>query len=420
MLSFQESKLEKYLAVSAAFAICVLRVSTALSEVATGIALLLGLVLWHKNKESVSVSEDIKGYMKAYGVFLLLLVPSVVFSDNAAASVKEFFRFWVWRFMIFAVVAAFIHRREYLVNMLTAFLAVMSLECLYSLFQVLKHVRPDGRGLGFTPGLSLAGTLCMLLPLVLVILMDSGFEKKLKKVAAFSVISTIIGLLCNKSRGSWLTVLIVVPVATFRYLKQSKKYLAVVLALFLGVAGFMASTPQYVQRVKSITNMTTDTSNAYRLFIWKSATQMVRDHPVTGIGAGRFAEIYKGKYNYAYRYEKFKDKGKFKYKKVRVHLTYQHAHNNFFHIAAESGIIGLVGILYFVGYYLYSSLCNYRKNKNPYDILVFTTCFGYICLFGLIDYSLGLSTGIRIMWFLLAVLLKMKETDNNKSLCSKL
>ena len=47
--------------------------------------------------------------------------------------------------------------------------------------------------------------------------------------------------------------------------------------------------------------------------------------------------------------------------------------------------------------------------------LFFTICFGYIFLYGLIDYTMGLSTGIRIMWFLLAVLLQLKET----SLCQE-
>lgn len=121
---------------------------------------------------------------------------------------------------------------------------------------------------------------------------------------------------------------------------------------------------------------------------------MIRDHPVAGVGFNRFRERYLAEYRYEQESQK---------------LT--HAHNNFLQASAENGIIGLAGLLYFVGYYLYRSLRNYRNRKNPYDILVFTVFFGYVCLFGLIDYSLGISSGIRIMWFLLAVLLKLKETE---------
>ena len=281
--------------------------------------------------------------------------------------------------------------------MLTAVLAVISVDCLFTFVQVMAHMRPDGRGGGFHRSVLVLGAiLCMVLPLAMVILMDPRFEKKLKKVSAFAAVSVLVGLLCNKSRGAWLTELIVVPVATFRYLKQNKKYLAVVLAVFLGVAGFMASSPQYVARVKSITNTTTDGSNADRIWAWKAAINMIRDYPVTGVGLERFPEYYK----------------KYRFKQERQNLP--HTHNNFVQITVENGIIGLAGLIYFIGFYLYTSFRNYRKNKNPYDILIFTICLGYFCIFGQIDYTLGMSNGMRMMWFLLAVLLKMKETEGQQ------
>lgn len=395
MFNIQECILEKYLAISVTFMVCVIHLSTAAGQFAAGFALLFGVLLWKKRKEDFFVSEEIKEYMKAYGVFILLLVPSIIFSDNPVASIKEYLRIWIWRYVVFVVIAVFITRRDYLVSMLAAFLAVSSVDCLFTLVEVIKHIRPDGRGWGFNgPVLTLAGIMCMLLPIILVILMDSSFEKRLKEVASFAVVSVLVGLLCNKSRGAWLTELIVVPVATFRYLKQNKRYLIVVIALFLGIVGFMASNPTYVHRVKSITNTTTDGSNTGRIWTWKSAKEMVRDHPGTGVGIGRFRVKYIEKY-----------------KSEQEKQNLPHAHNNFLQVSAESGFIGLAGFLYFAAYYLYRSIQSYSKNKNPYDILYFTTFFGYICLFGQIEYSLGDSTGTRIMWFLLAVLLNLKETE---------
>ena len=397
MPQIEERKLIKYLAVSTGFMACVLRISTAAGQCASGIALLLGFLLWRNNKGSFSLSEEIKGYMKAYGVFVLLAIPSIVFSDSPVTSLNSLLHNRIWWYVIFVVIAAFIHRREYLVNMLAAYLAVSSVEFLFTLVEMVTKMRPDGRGWGFSSHsmvLTLGGILCMLLPIVLVILMDPVFERRLRKTASLAVVSILVGLICNKSRGAWLTDLIVVPIATFRYLKQNKKYLAIVMAVFFGIAGFMAGSPQYVQRVKSITNTTTDRSNADRIWAWKSAGNMLRDYPITGVGLGRFRARYQTEYIYEQESQKL-----------------SHAHNNFLQVGAESGITGLAGLLYFVGYYLYRSLRNYCKNKNPYDILVFTTVFGFICLFGQIDYSLGSSTGMRIMWFLLAVLLQLKETS---------
>lgn len=398
MLHFEESRLIKYLAICIGFMVCAIRISTVAMDIAGGLAVLLGLVLWHSYKDTVSISDEIKGYLKAYGVFLLLLIPSIMFSDKPGMSINGFAHTWIWRYAVFVLIVLFIKRRDYLVNMLTAFLAVISVECLFTLVQVMNRMGAYARGAGFNRNvLTLGGIMCMVLPLVIVILMDSRFEKKLKKVSAFAAISVLVGLLCNKSRGAWLTELIVVPVATFRYVKQNKKYLALVLAVFIGIVGFMASNPHYVQRVKSITNTTTNRSNVGRVWVWRSAKKMIRDHPITGVGIDRFREKYQKEYRYKQETQKL-----------------QHAHNNYLQVIAESGIIGLAGFLYFIGYYLYSSLRNYRKHKNPYDILVFTIIFGYICLFGLIDYTLGISTGMRIMWFLLAVLLKMKETEEKQ------
>ena len=390
-----EKTLTKYLAVSVGLTVCMLLVSTAGMHVAGGIAALLGLVAWYKNKGSVVVSEEIKAYMKAYGVFLLFLLPSVVFSDSPVKSIKEFFNAWIWRYVIFVLIVAFINRKEYIVNMLTAFLTVCSVDCFFTLVEVATQMRADGRGRGFENNvLTLAGIMCMLLPIVLVILMDSRFGKKLKQAASFSVAGILVGLVCNKSRGAWLTELIVVPVATLRYLKQNKKYLLAVVAVFLGILGFMLSSPHYVQRIQSITNTTTDRSNADRILAWNSAKDMVRDHLVTGVGMGRFREHYQ------------------KYRHVDEKQNLGHMHNNFIHVTVENGIAGLAGFLYFLGFYLYTSFRNYRRNNNPYDILVFTTCLGFLCIFGQIDYTLGMTSGMRVMWFLLAVLLKLKETES--------
>ena len=394
-LSFPEDrKLIKYLAFFTGLMICVLRISTATFQLACGISTLLGLTLWYKNKGNIVFSEEIKDYMKAYGVFLLSLIPSVIFSGNPGASAKAFFNLWIWRFVVFVLIVAFIKRREYLVNMLAACLTVISVECMFTLVEVMQYARPGGRGAGFDRlVLPLAGIMCMVLPIAMVILMDSRFEKKLKRAATFSVTGTIVGLLCNKSRGAWITELIVVPVATFRYLKQNKKRLLVVLAVFAGLLGFMLTTPHYVKRIQSITNTTTNVSNRDRIRVWKSAERMIRRHPVTGFGIEQFRAHYQ----------------KYRYKRERQNLG--HAHNNFIHTTVESGVIGLAGLIWFVGFYLYKSLRNYRKDNNPYDILVFTTILGYLCIFGQIDYTLGISDGMRTMWFLLAVLLQLKDTE---------
>lgn len=372
--------------------IVVSRFYVLLGEYVNKFILLWAIYLWFACKKKVFVSPEVKGYIKAYIVFALLVIPSIFLSDNLQAGITDFFHMWIWPYMPFITIILFISRRDYLVNMLTILFLFNGVECLYALVQSMKY----SRGWGFTNSsvLAIADIMCMLLPIALVILMDKRFESILKKAAAFATGSILAGLLASKSRGAWLTELIVVPIAVFRYLKNSKKFLVtfcIVLVMFLG---YMLSNPVYVQRIYSITNTTTDHSNADRIWAWKSAVLMIKDYPVTGVGLGQFRDKYKN----------------YKYKEETQDLS--HTHNNFIHITTESGVVGLIGFLNFVGYYLYTSWKNYRKKVNPYDLLLFTTFLGHICIFGQIDFTLwhGAETP-PVFWFLMALLMKLKETD---------
>lgn len=397
MQALQEEKAIKYLAVTATFMVCVARLSMAVGQIANGVALLLGLYLWYKNKNAVSISEEATGYIKAYGVFVILTLPSVLFSEKPLAGLKDFFNLWFWHYIVFIVIIAFIKRRDYLVNMLTVFLLTTTIDCLLTVPQFLLHMSPDDRGWGFGGNpLYLAGIMCMMLPIALVIVMDTGFEKRLKKAASCAVTAIVVGLVFNKARSAWLTELLVIPPTIYKYIKQQKKYLVIFVLVLAGISAFMATNPVYVARVRSITDVTNHYSNVVRIMVWKSSVQMIQDHPVTGVGLGQFL----GNYS--------------KYQTPQTQTIAVHAHSNFLQVAAETGLVGMAGFVFFIGYYLVTSLKNYRKYRDPYDRLIFVVFFSNIVMMGLFDYTLMISSGKRTMWFLLAILLQMKATEKQQ------
>ena len=372
-------------------------------DIATGLKLnifllllCLFLSLFYK-KQIRPLAEEINGYIKAFFVYFLCIIPSILFSDKPFSSFLMFF-FSLFQYGCFIIIILFVRRKKYLVTMLAAYFLFCGLDCMWTMVQLISGHAWDNRGYGFGGRLLfIADVMCMLLPVTLTILMNSHFEKKLKKSAAFATLGIVIGLLCNKSRGAWLTELIVVPVAVFRYLKQSRKYLIVFSLVILGIVGYMASNPQYVQRIYSITNTTTDHSNADRIWTWKSAKQMIQDYPVTGIGFGLFDE----------KYEKI-----YKYEQETQNLP--HTHNNFIQVTVETGIIGLAGFLYFVGYFLHKSLKNYRMHGNPYDMMIFVVFLAHICIFGQIDYTVWNSGMQPFFLFLTALLLRLKEAETKQ------
>ena len=398
MFGLSQDRLTKILAVFVTCMICCTRIYIPAGWFASHLVALFGILLWITFRNSVSISNEIKGYIKAYGVLVFCTVPSIIFSANPSVAVNEFLNMWLWPYISFIVIVLFIRRRDYIVEMMTAYLLFSGVDGLYTSVQVIMNVTGDERGYGLGGWLlTIADIICMLLPIVLVILMDQRFEKKLRKSAAFALVGLLTGFICNKSRGAWLTALIVVPIAAFRYIKENKKFLVFFIAIVMGIFIYMVSNPKYVQRIQSITNITSDHSNADRIWTWKSAKLMIKDHPIVGVGLGQFYD------NYIHKY---------RYKQESQGLV--HAHNNFIHIAVENGIIGLAGLLYFVGFYLYTSLQNYHKERKPYDILIFTTFLSHVCLFGQIDYTMWSWAGMQpIFWFLLALLLVLKETDEH-------
>ena len=468
-----QEKLVKILAVLLTLTICTTRISMAVGQIFQGLALLTGIILFFRQGRRLTLDPESKRYYTVALAFFAGTLVSAIGAVNPGTVVKEFFNMWIWRSVIFVLIAAFIHRRDYLVNMLAAYLAVMGLEGLAAAGEAIVR---GGRGWGFGPAttnsLALCGMMCLILPTACIILYDSGFEKKLKRAAAFCTAGILGGQLGAQSRAAWLTALISMPIAFAPYARKSLKYLTVVLSIAALITGVFAVRPHNMKRLTSSSNMTTDWSNTHRLWLWESCINMFKDHPVNGIGLGNFQEFYK---NHGYWMHNGKgeltpaelrqqtnpapkkapakqapvkkavpqQKAPVKQASVKKAAPQQkapvkqapvkqnavkkaaatqqkpalqkrvfvagHAHNSYFQLLAETGVIGFAGLLFFVLYYLGSSLRNWFREKQPYDLMFFTSFLSFFVLFAQVEHIVDNSAAVRMMWFLLAILLQMKR-----------
>ena len=501
---FSEEKLLKVLAVFVTIAICVTRISMAAGQVFQGLALLTGIILFARKNGRVSLTPESKKYYLAALLFFAATMVSAIGAINPGTVVKECFNMWIWRSIPFVLVAAFIYRRDYLVNMLIALLCIHGIE---SFSAAAECIILGGRGWGFGPvgtnPLALAGMMCLMLPAACILVLDPRFEQKLKKAAGFCTAGIIGGLLGAQSRGSWLVTLISMPVSVFPYVRKSLKYLAIIISVVSLLAGFFFFKPKYIQKFTSVSNVTTNWSNTHRLWLWRSCVNMFKDHPANGIGLGNFGDFYAnhgywlhdGKME-PYEAEKIKKrqqklkrertlqkqrkveakkqaetkalnkqkaainvkkkvlqkhtkvetkkeeqktlrvqkavKNIEKTKQAAVRKTVQtkkvkntkplpqrpkeftaasHAHNSYYQLLAETGVIGFGGLLLFVLYYLGNSLRNWIREKNPYDLMFFASFLSFFVLFAQVEHIVDNSAAIRMMWFLLAVILQLKATD---------
>lgn len=425
MPTLTHEKLIKYLAITVTVVACAHRLSTVVANIANGLALLLTLYLWRQNKYSLNLSDEAKGYMKAYLVFMLLILPSVFIPDRPLEGLKEYFNFVGWRNgnILFVAIMAFIKRRDYLVNMLTALLLTTTVDCLLAAPQSLLNMGHGGRGWGLGGNsLYLSGILCMVLPVALVIVMEPAFEKRLKRAASCTLAAGIVGLIFNNSRSAWLTEVTVIPCTLFKYIRQQKKYLVIFALVVAGIAAFMAAKPVYMARIRTIPATYTNWSHDARGLMWKHAVSIIQDHPVAGVGLWRFTEVYleaRAKKIEAIKKQAEQEKAAAKkpnqpqkaQRKPKLDMPkLDHAHNNFLQIAAETGLTGLAGFLFFCGYVLLTSFNNYRKYHNPCDKLIFIVFVSNIVLMGMFDVTFYMSPGMSFMIFLIAALLQMKTT----------
>lgn len=91
-----------------------------------------------------------------------------------------------------------------------------------------------------------------------------------------------------------------------------------------------------------------------------------------------------------------------------------HAHNNFVHMAAETGILGLTGFVYMFGYILYISW--QRCRLFPANIWAAGCFFVTVGLLmqGLTEFNFGNSAVTRLYWFIVGLMLVSGSMYDNR------
>ena len=385
-------KYEVLMAVLIGIGICLTRLATAVSQIALAIATILAAYLWWKNGKRLNLNDTARQYIKVVCMWLIASFVSIIDVDNKAVVFYYFLGDWIWRFMVFVLVVAFIHRREYLLKILAAFFCIFSIDCLIACYQF--FILHWERGRGFHGDyLDLTAIICMVLAMSAIILLDSHFEKNIKKFALLGLVSSIAGLFGCFGRGAFLVSALVAPFYLYYYLRNSKKMAAIILIILCLLGGAVLSSPKYIERLSTTLNTTTNRSNVDRIWAWKASWDMFQDHYINGVGLNNWGWYYR---NEGYKYDEETQ-------------NLPHAHSNYMQPLAETGTIGFLGLLYFYGFSLIIPFKKWIKEHNPCDLIFFTTFLACMVLFGAFQPTYRLSSVIRTMWFVLALMIQLRH-----------
>lgn len=384
-------RLESWIAIMITLMACFTRLSMAAGQVFYVIAILLSIFYIWKHRHDLYVPAYVKKYSKMFALMLLLLLPSAVLTNNIAVGLPEFINVWLWRIPVFFVIALCIRDKKTLFTMLAVFFVDFGIDNLVAFYQHVSGMTDRGWGFGSSV-LTIAGLMVMLGPIFCVILLDSAFPNYVKASALWALGCVGFGMYGNQSRGSWLFNMIMVPIVSLPYILKRFGCVVAVLVVLGGVVWGFSTQPQYVARFESITNTTTDASNLGRFDVWISSINMFKDHPVTGVGIGQWRTIYEASYRLPTENQ---------------HLY--HAHNNFIQLLGEVGLLGLLGVLIFYGSIVVDNFVVWFKNRDPYSLCAMIAVICYVFVFGQVEYTLDNSSGIRIMYFMLATMLQLRD-----------
>lgn len=384
-------RLESWIAIMITLMACFTRLSMAAGQVFYVIAILLSIFYIWKHRHDLYVPSYVKKYSKTFALMLLLLLPSAVLTNNIAVGLPEFINVWLWRIPVFFVIALCIRDKKTLFTMLAVFFVDFGIDNLVAFYQHVSGMTDRGWGFGSSV-LTISGLMVMLVPIFCVILLDSAFPSYVKASALWALGCVGFGMYGNQSRGSWLFNMIMVPIVSLPYILKRFGCVVAVLATLGGIVWGFSTQPQYVARFESITNTTTDGSNLGRFDVWTSSINMFKDHPVTGVGIGQWRTIYEASYRLPTENQ---------------HLY--HAHNNFIQLLGEVGLLGLLGVLIFYGSIIVDNFVVWFKNRDPYSLCAMIAVICYVFVFGQVEYTLDNSSGIRIMYFMLATMLQLRD-----------
>jgi len=203
-------------------------------------------------------------------------------------------------------------------------------------------------------------------------------------------------LILTLSRGGWLG--FAFGMLVFVLLVEKRLLL---LLIPLGIGGVYLLPETIMNRIMSIGNLA-DSSNAYRIKIWKIAIDIIKDFPIAGVGFGYipFKQVF----------ETY----------IRTMPAY-HAHNTYLETLAEMGIGGF--IIFIILIFILYKYSIKKLIVNQKDRYIRTVSAGVlsglsaILAHGAVENVLYLPKIIITFWFLVSfILVLMRISDKSVGL----
>ncbi len=224
--------------------------------------------------------------------------------------------------------------------------------------------------------------LILLLPLAFALHKDESLVSKL------AIILGVTGLAMTFSRGAWLGILtggvyggILWINRRLKLVKSARVYSLILIAVpLLLIIGFFVAAAIG-------DDLTVQRKLQGRWYLWNAGINMAERTPLFGVGIGRYNENLINYY----------DEG------IEPWTKYEHAHNWYIQVGAETGVIGLSLLLLIVSLILITGFVKIQKHNERLDYLLLIGIVA-VLMHSLVDYTVRQLFIIIPFWTIVALL----------------
>lgn len=358
-------------------------VSIALGNILLGVSTALFLVYVYNN--GIKIEEEYKGFFYALGFFLCMMLLSALFSGDIKKGLTEWLNLCIWRTMPFFIIVLAMKDKARIKKILAASLIGICIGFLCIGYQAWQG---SFRAAGFYGHpMTFGGFLCVYLPVITVCFFESLKQKNKQVVLSFIVFGlALMAWLFNATRGAWVALAPVLLFIVGYYSLRNKKVMALCLVLLCAAGFYLVNNPRFVQRTASIVREMKGLNSA-RFIFWNEAIKVYKEHPVLGVGLGQAKQTIR------------------KSKKYRPSFT--HYHSNIFQMLAENGTVGLMGYIYFIGYFFIKNFRQFVAEKCPLSLIMSASTLA-LFIQGLTEYNFGNSAVMKAYWLVMGCMMIAK------------
>ena len=262
--------------------------------------------------------------------------------------------------------------------------------------------------------------LSLFIPILLGFSFNKNYSISTRIVSFTFFVFYIIALVLSYSRAAWISLAVGLLVFILVMLKIKFRWVLLSVVVFIGL--FYAfqnqildkleknkqdSSENFVEHIKSIYNISSDASNLERINRWQSAIRMFQERPFWGWGPGTYQFLYAP-------YQMSKEKTIISTNAGDL----GNAHSEYIGPLAESGILGMLTIVFIFGLSIYYGLRVYnRAVTTEIKVISLGIVIGLISYYvhGFLNNFLDSDKASVPVWGFMAILVSLDLFHNNKT-----